>query len=169
MDTIAGLAFGTDINTLESDDDIIQHHLDKILPALYRRSLSMLPYWRWFKLAADRRAGPQRGGSRGGHARPSRSRRASACARPRAARAPAQPAGSDDRGRRRRGSGIDDPQVAGNVLTMLLAGEDTTANTLAWLMHLLHRNPHAWRGRATKCGACARRAGFTPEHMASLD
>ena len=27
------------------------------------------------------------------------------------------------------GSGIDDNQVAGNVLTMLLAGEDTTANT----------------------------------------
>ena len=41
------------------------------------------------------------------------------------------------------GSGLDDKHVAGNVLTMLLAGEDTTANTLAWMIHLLHRNPQA--------------------------
>src|SRR5882672_3300069 len=41
------------------------------------------------------------------------------------------------------GSGIDDQQVAGNVLTMLLAGEDTTANTVAWMIHLLWRHPAA--------------------------
>ena len=41
------------------------------------------------------------------------------------------------------GSGIDDRQVAGNVLTMLLAGEDTTANTLAWMIDLLWQNPQA--------------------------
>jgi cytochrome P450 len=41
------------------------------------------------------------------------------------------------------GSGIDDAQVAGNVLTMLLAGEDTTANTVAWMIHLLWRHPAA--------------------------
>jgi cytochrome P450 len=40
-------------------------------------------------------------------------------------------------------SGIDDPQVAGNVLTMLLAGEDTTANTIAWMIYLLSRHPQA--------------------------
>ena len=42
-------------------------------------------------------------------------------------------------------SGLDDRHVAGNVLTMLLAGEDTTANTLAWMIHLLQRNPQALR------------------------
>jgi cytochrome P450 len=46
------------------------------------------------------------------------------------------------------GSGLDDGDVAGNVLTMLLAGEDTTANTLAWMIYLLDRNPEAAR-RAT--------------------
>lgn len=45
--------------------------------------------------------------------------------------------------RDREGSGITEADVAGNVLTMLLAGEDTTANTLAWLIWLLHRNPQA--------------------------
>ena len=28
---------------------------------------------------------------------------------------------------------------------MLLAGEDTTANTLAWMIYLLHRHPDALR------------------------
>jgi cytochrome P450 len=40
-------------------------------------------------------------------------------------------------------SGISDLQVAGNVMTMLLAGEDTTANTIAWMIDLLWRHPDA--------------------------
>ena len=43
VDTVAGLTFGADINMLESDGDIIQQHLDKIFPALYRRVMSPLP------------------------------------------------------------------------------------------------------------------------------
>ena len=44
-----------------------------------------------------------------------------------------------------RGSGVNDQAVAGNVSTMLLAGEYTTANTLAWMLYLLHRHPEAMR------------------------
>ena len=40
---------------------------------------------------------------------------------------------------------MNDRDIAGNVTTMLLAGEDTTANTLAWMIHLLHRNPETLR------------------------
>ncbi|MDE2275712.1 MAG: cytochrome P450, partial [Burkholderiales bacterium] len=40
-------------------------------------------------------------------------------------------------------SGLGDRDVAGNVLTMLLAGEDTTANTLSWMVYLLSRHPAA--------------------------
>jgi cytochrome P450 len=40
-------------------------------------------------------------------------------------------------------SGITDEDVSGNVLTMLLAGEDTTANTLAWMIWLLFTHPGA--------------------------
>ena len=42
-------------------------------------------------------------------------------------------------------SGLTDADVAGNVLTMLLAGEDTTANTLAWMIYLLHGHPDPLR------------------------
>ncbi|TMG98684.1 MAG: cytochrome P450, partial [Betaproteobacteria bacterium] len=54
VDAIAGLAFGTDINTLESDDEVIQRHLDKIFPALFKRILSLLPTWRVLRLPSDR-------------------------------------------------------------------------------------------------------------------
>ena len=54
VDTIAGLAFGAQVNTLESDDDVIQHHLNKIFPALFRRILAPVPVWRFVRSAADR-------------------------------------------------------------------------------------------------------------------
>jgi cytochrome P450 len=39
------------------------------------------------------------------------------------------------------GEGFSDREVLGNALTMLLAGEDTTANTISWVMHFLAAYP----------------------------
>lgn len=55
VDIIAGLAFGTEVNTIDGGEDTIQRHLDAILPAIARRSISLFPYWRYFKLPGDRR------------------------------------------------------------------------------------------------------------------
>lgn len=55
VDAIAGLAFGSEVNTLQSDEVVIQHHLDKIFPAVARRMLAPYPYWRHVKTPADRR------------------------------------------------------------------------------------------------------------------
>ena len=156
VDAIAGLAFGTDVNTLESDDDVIQRHLDKIFPKLYTRIIAPLPYWRLFKLPSDReleRALAAVDAAIDGFI---------AAARQRLAADPAHRAvpqnlleamivAADEPD-----SGIDDDQVAGNVMTMLLAGEDTTANTLAWAIWLLHRHP---AGDGACHGRGARRDG----------
>ena len=145
VDAIAGLAFGKDINTLEAGDDVIQRHLDKVLPTIFRRVLSFVPYWRWFKLASDRELDTS-------VAVINRTiLDFVAQARQRLRDDPAlgtQPrnlleamiAAADEPD-----SGLQDQHVAGNVLTMLLAGEDTTANTLAWMIHLLQRHPDALR------------------------
>ena len=66
-------------------------------------------------------------------------------------------------------SGIDDAQVAGNVLTMLLAGEDTTANTLAWMIDLLWRHPAALAKARDEVRRVVGRDTPTQAHMASLD
>jgi len=145
VDVTAGLAFGVDINTLESDQEVIQSHLDKVFPALHRRLLAPFPYWRWLKLRSDR--------ALAGHLR--ELQRAVegfiAMARQRMDADPslrARPANLIEAmiaARDLEGSGLHDADVAGNVLTMLLAGEDTTANTLAWMIYLLSRHPEAMR------------------------
>ena len=143
VDTIAGLAFGAEVNTLESDADVIQRHLDKIFPALYRRVLAPLPTWRWVKRARDRELEASLAevtAAVNGFIDKARQRmQAESGLRERPTNLlEAMIAAADSEG-----SGIDDAQVAGNVLTMLLAGEDTTANTLAWMIHLLWLNPAA--------------------------
>ncbi len=166
-----GLAFGTDVNTLESDDDIIQQHLDKIFPKLFTRIITAIPYWRFFKLPSDReldRALVAVNAAIDGFIASARQRLAADPARRAAPHnlLEAMLVAADEPD-----SGIDDEQVAGNVLTMLLAGEDTTANTLAWCIWLLHRHPLALaRATAEVRGVMRRRAApVTLEHLAQLD
>lgn len=168
VDAISGLAFGSEVNTLESDDDIIQRHLDKIFPAMFRRLLAPFPTWRWWKTRADREldasvaevntaidgfvaAARRRLGDPGRRAAPANLLEAMVVA-------------ADDPG-----SEITDAEVSGNVMTMLLAGEDTTANTLAWAIWLLTIHPKALeRARAEIDAVAGSPAEWTPERFASL-
>ncbi len=170
VDTIAGLAFGVEVNTLQSEGDVIQQHLDQIFPAVFKRILTPYPTWRWWRSATERElersiAAVMRAVH--GFVAQARARMAAdASLREHPTNLlEAMIAAADQPG-----SGIDDAQVAGNVLTMLLAGEDTTANTLAWMIYLLWRHPPAL-ARAT---AEVRRVATdpthpTPEQMAGLD
>ena len=143
VDTIAGLAFGAEVDTLGSDEDVIQRHLNRIFPALSRRLFSPLPTWRWFPSAQDKalaRSVAEVGVAVDGFIAQARARLAadpSLRAQPRNLLEAMLVAADEP------SSGITDRQVAGNVLTMLLAGEDTTANTIAWTIHLLWTNPAA--------------------------
>jgi cytochrome P450 len=68
------------------------------------------------------------------------------------------------------GSGVDNDSVAGNVSALLLAGEDTTANTIAWMLYLLHRHPEALqRAREEVRRVAPDPAGFSIEQMDALD
>ncbi len=68
------------------------------------------------------------------------------------------------------GSGIDDQQVAGNAITMLLAGEDTSANTIAWMIHMLWRDPKSLaRGTEEVRQVAGGAAAPTLEQMGRLD
>src|SRR5438477_544295 len=143
VDVTAGLAFGADINTIESDAEVIQHHLDKVLPALFRRLLAPFSYWRYVKLPADRalaRHLVELHRAVGDFIATARQR---LDANPSLRANPTNLIEAMIAARDTAGSGLDDANVAGNVLTMLLAGEDTTANTLAWMIYLLARNPQA--------------------------
>jgi cytochrome P450 len=143
VDAIAGLAFGSDVDTLSSEEDTIQRHLNRIFPAIARRATAPVPYWRWFRLAADRaldRSVREVKIAIEGFIAQARQRLVSEAglgATPRnllEAMINAADADGDEASHR---------DIAGNVFMMLVAGEDTTANTLAWLIDLLFRNPPA--------------------------
>ena len=54
VDVTMQLAFSVDANTLETPGPVIQRHLNKVLPVLYRRSNAPFAWWRFFRLPADR-------------------------------------------------------------------------------------------------------------------
>ena len=137
VDVTAGLAFGVDINTIERGQDTIQRHLDKVFPAINRRLTAIFPIWRYVKRPADRvleRDLAQVRLAIDGFI---------AAARQRIADNPALRDQPDNMieallaARDAPGSGFSDSDVSGNLFTVLLAGEDTTANTLAWLCYYL--------------------------------
>jgi cytochrome P450 len=170
VDTIAGLAFGAAVNTLESDQDRIQNHLDKIFPIVFERIFRPLPMHRWWPSSADRaleRSIPEVMAAVNGFVAQARARME---ANPALRETPenlleAMIAAADEPD-----SGMDDEQVAGNVLTMLLAGEDTTANTLAWMIHLLWQNPQALQTATDEVRrVCADSTAISLEEMEQLD
>lgn len=169
VDVISGLAFGSDVNTLESGGDTIQAHLDKVLPVLYRRMLSIFPYWRWLRLPADRAVDQSVAAINAAIRSYVVEGRQRLRDEPARAAAPqnlleAMLAAADEPD-----SGLDDAHVIGNVLNMLLAGEETTANTLAWMIDLLVRNPAARRRAEQEVRSCAPDpAAFTFDQMERL-
>jgi cytochrome P450 len=68
------------------------------------------------------------------------------------------------------GSEVTEAEVAGNVSTMLLAGEDTTANGLTWLIWLLYRHPRSLaRAREEVLNMAPRLDALSLEQVDGLD
>jgi len=169
VDGVAGLAFGSDVNTLESEGDVIQDHLDKVFPAWFRRINSVVPYWRYLKLPQDRaldRSVKAVNVAIDGFIAQARQRLADDPALRTAPRnlldAMIVAAEAPD-------SGVSDDDIAGNVITMLLAGEDTTAITMAWLLYFLHRHPSVMHKVRTEIQhSAAGHAPLSPEHLGAM-
>ena len=170
VDTIAGLAFGAEVNTLESGEDVIQRHLDKIFPALFNRIFTPFDYWRYCKLPSDRaldRSIALVQTAIAGFIAAARKRLEHDAGRrahpPNLLEAMILAADQPD-------SGLSDRHVAGNVMTMLLAGEDTTANTLSWMIYLLTRHPDMLaKAQAEVRAQAGDSERFSPEQMGALD
>jgi len=153
VDVTAGLAFGIEMNTLREPDQALQGHLDQIFPMLMRRIFAPLPWWRYVRLPMDREFDRHLAKvHEAGH-------RFIAAARERMAQDPAlhqQPRNLLEAllaARDEAGGALADGEVLGNVLTVLLAGEDTTANTLGWTLHLLHEHRAEWDRLVTQVDA----------------
>ena len=169
VDVTTQLAFGVDFNTLETPGPVIQQNLDKVFPMLHRRINAPFPYWRYVRLSKDRdldraldrirdqvdeligevrermRAEPER------YASPTNFLEAIIAAK------------------EVRGLGVSDEDIFANVCTLLLAGEDTTAHTIAWTASFLPQYPeHFARIRAEVDAVIAPAAAVETIEQAAL-
>ena len=169
VDVTTCLAFGKNLNTLEtSEDAAIQQHLNVILPALFGRVLSPFDLRRWFPDKAL--VGHVRALQEAVQGFIADTRRELA-AEPALREQPRNLIQALVAAREAGALGLSDEDVAGNVLTMLLAGEDTTANTLAWMIWLLYRNPQAAQAARREADAVLGAGGVVRsiEQLARLD
>lgn len=138
VDATTALAFGEDPNTIEESGNVIQEHLAEIFPMIMKRINAPVPLWRYFKLPSDRKferslravhdhvkllIERSRTRMRG---QPSDTPRNLLEAMLAAADLP--------------DSGISDEVIEANVMTLLLAGEDTTAHSLSWAMYFISQD-----------------------------
>ncbi|HET7868181.1 MAG TPA: cytochrome P450 [Burkholderiaceae bacterium] len=139
VDVTSALAFGEDPNTLEQQGDVIQNHLAVIFPMIMSRINAPFPWWRHLRLPRDRRL--DRAMVVVHRYVRDTMQRARQRMRDDPSDTPRNLLEAMLRMRDAPGSGVTDDDVAANVLTLLLAGEDTTANSLAWTLPYLAADP----------------------------
>ncbi|SAL79587.1 cytochrome P450 [Caballeronia terrestris] len=139
VDVTSSLAFGEDPNTLEQEGGVIQERLALILPAVMRRTNAPFPYWRYVRLPSDRKLDrAMLDVHRFVHDMIGRARERM---RDAPGDAPRNLLEAMLAARDTPDSGVTDAQIAANVLTLLIAGEDTTANTIAWSLMYIAADP----------------------------
>ena len=143
LDVTVGLAMGQDINTLEHEDNPLQRDIEFIFKRVARRLTTPVEYWKVFKLPVDREA--EAAAARihaaiDGFIAQTRARMA---ADPALRGKPSNMLEALVAARDEDDSGFSDSVVAGNAITMVFAGEDTTSNSVAWLLNLLPQSPAA--------------------------
>jgi cytochrome P450 len=140
VDVTTSLAFGYKTNTLEEEGDVIQQHLEKIFPMIFARINAPIPLWRYFKTKKDKEfdhavveinkfidelliVGKER-----------LKNNPELREKPETFIESLIIAAEDE-------DTLTDEDVKGNLLTILMAGEDTTAHSLAWCIYLLAERP----------------------------
>ncbi|GIE74178.1 Epi-isozizaene 5-monooxygenase/(E)-beta-farnesene synthase [Actinoplanes philippinensis] len=164
LDVTFAPACGHDLNSLENPRGRLATLLPTLLPAINRRMSVPVPYWRWVRLPADRRLATMLRELD----RLIRIRTVAARERMTSGAAPrtvleslvSTPGGEEP---------FTPAELFGNVLTMLLAGEDTTASAIAWTLHHLAADTAAQgRLRAEVAAALGGRPPADPSAVRAL-
>jgi cytochrome P450 len=140
VDVTSALAFGHDLNTLERGDAGLQEHLHRVFHATNRRLFAPVPYWRWFKLPADRALDRSVAEIRKAVSTFMEETRKRIAAKPELRESPENFLEGMIAAQEKDGT-FSDEEIFGNVFTLLLAGEDTTSHSMAWTVWSLARRP----------------------------
>lgn len=141
VDITTALVFGHDTRLLEKDEDGLQMYLEVIFPQLNSRTKMPFPYWQYIKLKKDRKLDQALVEVEKYAMEIVEQTRSELLLKPELANAPvtilqAMVAASDDENNR-----LSDKELFANILTLLLAGEDTTSNLIAWMLYFIRQMP----------------------------
>jgi cytochrome P450/nitrite reductase/ring-hydroxylating ferredoxin subunit len=145
VDVTTNLAFGYDMNTLEEEGDRIQQHLERVFPMIAYRAFMPIRYWNHIKLPADRALENSLAELRVSvnqfidNARRQMAANPTLWEKPQNLLQALLAAQADENIK------LSDLEIYGNVFTFLLAGEDTTANSIAWMMYFMAKYPEVQR------------------------
>jgi len=141
VDVTSIVSFGMDLNTLEQGSHPLQKYIEQFLPALHQRLLAPFPYWKLLPSArrmdhavAETRKAIQ---ELVDTTRRTLEREPERAARPRNMLEAMLVARDEEGG----GARFTDDEIFANVLTLLVGGEDTTANTLSWMLYYMAAMP----------------------------
>ena len=163
VDITSALAFGHDLNTLERGESELQGHIQRAFAIGAFRALFPFRYWRWFELPADRAFKRSLVALRAAVAGFIEQARDDMRQRPQLRQAPenflqAMLAAQEQ------DSTFTDAEIVGNVYTLLLAGEDTTAHSMAWTVWFLARHPGVQARLAQESEAVLGEASYPADH-----
>ncbi|MGF1732585.1 cytochrome P450 [Photobacterium kasasachensis] len=145
VDITTTLVFGHDTRLLEKDEDGLQTHLEVIFPQLNSRTKMPFPYWQYIKLKKDRQLDQALVEVEKYALEIVEQTREELHQRPELAESPetilqAMVSASNDDDNR-----LNNEELFANILTLLLAGEDTTSNLIAWMLYFIRQMPEVQR------------------------
>jgi cytochrome P450 len=141
VDVTTQLAFGIDFNTIETDGPVIQRHMDKVFPMMHQRTNAPFPYWRYFKLSKDRALDRALKGLRDEVETIIKNVRERMKSDRTLYDSPTNFLEAIIAAKEIEGVEFSNQDIFANVCTLLLAGEDTTANTIAWTANYFMQKP----------------------------
>lgn len=133
IDITTQIAFGYDGNTLQKPEDPLQKHLEKVFPTINSRIAAPLPIWKYYKTQKDKDFNTSleyikaviddyiQQAKQNLNDTPKNFLEALLLENQR--------------------DNLTDEEIFGNVFTMLLAGEDTTSNSISWAIFFLAKHP----------------------------
>ena len=155
--------FGDDLPALDHGGEGLEPYLAQILPTINRRCQALVPYWHVFPLPADRAFARALAALRTVMAAALARGRARLAQNPPGATPPSTVLEALLVARDAEGRAWSDDEILSNLLTMLVAGEDTTAHTMSWMLHFMTDVPAVQQAMQQEADAVLGAARMLPD------
>lgn len=139
IDITTKIAFGYQLNTIQNEGDDFQEHLEKIFPMINSRITAPIPLWRLIKSKKDKELDISLNKIQELVFKFINEAKTRLAEQPELRKQPSNfleailvEAENEQ---------FSNEEIFGNVFTMLLAGEDTTSNSISWAIYYLAQHP----------------------------